>query len=154
MTASSPFSFPAPPRDPLAPNASLVFAIDMDQLRKMTGRELGDLRETLHCISNVVTGLMCQPRFESETNGYNAPGAALVRLGEYLDTYEQAVVNVAAAYEPATEADALDRAWAVLSFEADMRESLPAFSALAAGAVRDVAAAFRRGRSARSSLGA
>lgn len=130
------------PKDPLAPRGSMSCGIDMAALRKMSMKELHDIRDVLHTLAEVISGFCCQPRFSrEEENSYNDAGSALERIAEFLNSYEQAAVNVAVAEKPVASKDVEWRGWTILGFEADMADDLAPFAVLAAEAVRDEAEA-------------
>ncbi|MDX0615130.1 hypothetical protein GOD03_11605 [Sinorhizobium medicae] len=128
-------------RDPLAPRGSLSCDIDMAKLRKMSMRELHDLRSALHSMSEITAAFSCQGRFSSNDGNYNAAGDVIEDLYEFLSRYECALINVAKAAKPTASRDVEWRAWTILSSEADCADELAPFAVIASEAVRDEAAA-------------
>lgn len=134
-------------RDPLAPRGSMNCGIDMAALRKMSAKELHDFRDVVHTLAEVISGFCCQPRFSrEEENNYNEAGGALEGISDFLNSYEQAAVNVAVAAKPTASRDVEWRGWTILGFEADMADDLADFAVHAAEAVRDEAEAKFRER--------
>ncbi|MQW45564.1 hypothetical protein GHK68_25710 [Sinorhizobium meliloti] len=132
-------------RDPLAPRGSTSCDIDMTALRKMSMKELRDLRSALHTAGELISGFCCQPRFLTEDgNNYNGAGNVLEDICDFLGRYEQAAVNVSVAAKPTTSSEVEWRGWTILGFEADCAEDLVPFAVKVAEAVRDKAEAKSR----------
>lgn len=108
--------------------------------------ELSGLREALYILRQVGNGLSCQPKFSIGETAFNDAGEALECLIEFLSSYEQAVINVTEAAQPASANEVEHRAWTLLGFDADLTDSLAPFAVRAAEAVRDVADAKFRER--------
>lgn len=126
--------------DPALPLGRTELAIDLDALRKCDMRELGDLRSVIHCLTEALSGFMCQPRFGiEETCRLNNAGKILGDILDVLHGLEEAAVNVAKAAQPKTAREAEHRAWTILRYEADMADDLSEFSVMAAAAARDKA---------------
>ncbi|WP_436124559.1 hypothetical protein [Aminobacter sp. LjRoot7] len=132
--------------DPLAPRGPLTCSIDMTALRSMSMLELRNFRSVMHSLADVLCGLCSQPRF-FEAEEYNKAGKVIDCILDFIGSYEQAAVNVAVATKPGDAASAENRAWTIISFEADMADNLAEIAVLATEAIRDVAA-LGRARSA------
>nr|WMC97928.1 hypothetical protein RAR13_04225 [Aminobacter aminovorans] len=132
--------------DPLAPNGSLACSIDMTALRSMNMLELRNFRSVMHSLADVLCGLCSQPRFFNDDE-YNGAGKLIDCILEFIGSYEQAAVNVAVATKPSDAGSAENRAWTIISFEADMADNLAEIAVLATEAIRDVTA-LSRARSA------
>ncbi|MGB3486655.1 MAG: hypothetical protein WBA37_11975 [Xanthobacteraceae bacterium] len=126
--------------DPLAPRGSLTCTVDMTALRSMTMFELRSLRDVLHQAGGLLTAFNNQPRFQGEDDhSLNTAGDVIDSILNFLFEYEEAVINVAKAAKPTSTREAIWQHWTLLSFSADMADSLNNFAVAAAEAARDVA---------------
>lgn len=126
------------PKDLLAPRGPLTCTIDMSALRGMSMRELRAFRDMLGTTQKILVAFSCQPRFAGETGHHQTTaGDLLETISEWLEGYEQAVVNVAQAAAPETKDDAKIRGWTLLGFHADLMDDLPDFAVMASEAARD-----------------
>lgn len=63
----------------------LMFAVADKKLRKFTVRELHGLRDAAFMMADVLSGIMCQPRYlQGDTHFLNAPGDVLDHLHDLL----------------------------------------------------------------------
>ncbi len=128
--------------DPALPLGRTELAIDLNALRKCDMKGLGDIRNVINCLTEVLTAFTCQPRFGSKgTCRLNAAGEILDDILDLLHAFEEAAVNVAKAAQPMSAREVEYRAWTILGREADFADDLSEFSALAAAAARDKASA-------------
>ena len=135
---------PASPRDPLAPkNGPLSANVDMAALRAMSMHDLYAFRSAVRTTADVLVALLNAPRFVNDHKMSRA-GEALDIVTEFLDSYEQAAINVAKAAktENATEVDW--QSWTILGFEANMMDTLPSFAVTVAEALQRQATAASR----------
>jgi hypothetical protein len=129
----------------LMPRGRTELTVNIEALRRCDMKGLHDFRSVVRCLSEMLCGFTCQPRFGvADTCKLNAAGELLDDIGDLLLSFEQAAVNVAKASSPADTRSVEYRAWTILGFEADCCDDLSEFAVLAATAARDEAgAAFR-----------
>jgi hypothetical protein len=120
--------------------------IPMAELEGLTIRELSGLRDALHTVSSVISGLLCEPKFSNTAdNKFNAAGTVLDGILSQFFSVEESVINVLRSSQTRSEGEVEERAWALLGFEADMRDDLSDFAVLSVEAVNDVAKAIKYG---------
>lgn len=131
----------APINDPSSRAGRLTCSIDLAALRKLSMRELWALREGIHTMCDVLSGIRCQPRFNEEMhNGIyesNRADELLGELDDWLGGYEQAIANVAEKAKPKTGDEAEWRGHLLVGYRANLNDSLAGISALAATVARD-----------------
>lgn len=128
----------SPVRDPASPHGALTCTIDLDALRNLSLRELHALREGLHTTVDILCGLSCQPRFGKDNGmNYNGAGNILETIKEWLNVYEQAVVNIATLATPESGDDAEWRGHLLVGFAASLNDCLADVASVAATAARD-----------------
>jgi hypothetical protein len=120
--------------------------IPMARLEGLTISELSGLRDALHTISDVLSGLLCQPKFsDTNENRFNGAGTVLDGILSQISGAEESVINFLRSSQAGSETEAEDRAWALIGFEADMRDDLSDFAVLSVKSVGDVAKALKYG---------
>ena len=125
--------------DPLAPNGPQSLAIDMERLKALPLERLVDLREAIHTIGEVTSGLMCQPRFLNDEDNVMTPVCEVLDdIRSLMDGFEEGIVNIAKAATPTTRTAAAARGWLLVSYEADMRDDLSMVNVAAATALVDL----------------
>lgn len=146
--ATTPANGEAMPKPDL-PRGDLEHRIDMDALAKLDMQQIRAMRDGLRVINEVACGMLGQPRFCGD-----GAGDLLEGLIEWIATYEAAVVNVAIAARPATERDAEEQQWCILSYHAAMADCLDEFAVMAASAVRAESKARFKEKHAKRTMGA
>lgn len=61
-------NYPDRAGDPRVPCAQLSCTVDMEALRALSMKELADVRDVMHVVGAVLSGLICQPRFTESSD--------------------------------------------------------------------------------------
>src|SRR5690606_13534147 len=86
----------APKMHPLYPrNATITFSVDVEAPQALDPQGLHDVREVAHLLSEVLSGLKCQPRFNSDYAVLNRAGELIDDLHQVVDCLQETAVNVA-----------------------------------------------------------
>jgi hypothetical protein len=139
-TSSHSTGAPAPAIDPALPKFGTTdLIVDVPHLRRMSAKELLALGSALQTVSHVLAGIACQPRL-GERN-YNLAGDVIETINDFLGTYRETIVKIAAESKPIDPKDVDARWWTILQFEADMEDDLGDLALSAVTASTELAAA-------------
>lgn len=125
-------------RPKLGSRQNLCF-VDENKLRDMSMYELANFRDAVHTTTQVLSGLLCQPRFHGDNDGgLNHAGDALETLLRFMDENENSAVEALQRAKPTDALGAKYRAWGILGYWADMFDCLSEFSVKVSQLVHDV----------------
>ncbi len=123
----------------LPPDEVHSYAIPQDSLNGLSMKELGVVCDVLHTTGDIISGFLCQPRFfKDRENEYNGAGRILEDFVLFVHSFEQAAIDTLLSAKPQSSEDIKEKAWALLSFEAQMQDNLSDFAVHAVEAVKDV----------------
>lgn len=104
-----------------------------EEVEALTAQNLRCLHEALKLGADVLTGIICQPRFNKGKNHeLNAAGAALDRIIEHLLLCAVHLLEEAKSRPMEDPDDVEERAWMVFTSELNNFGGLPDFAVLAA----------------------
>ncbi len=151
-TSSQPESTLADRPSPFDP-PGLAIEIEEAKLRALGAKELIDTWQAIGVLSEVLGGLMCQPRFFDERDKLkcNAAGEILEAVDAWLSRVSWAIVCIADSSKSKSADDTETLQWLILQDLAKGCEDLSSFSANAARAAADASVVRRSSAQQKSS---